>query len=114
MTEKTYLHAGYSELKGEYRARFANDALRVKVLEKGGATDIQLTQFITPLSKIDAVAKLLEIGFADNNPRAKAALESYLHKHTTSVKPVPAPKAITIEGIRARVEAATDVEQQPF
>jgi len=114
MTEKTYLYAGYSELKGEYRARFANDALRVKVLEKGGATDIQLTQFIAPLSKVEAVAKLLEIGFADSNTRARAALEDYLLKHTTQPKVVNAPKAITIEGIRARAEATADVDQTPF
>jgi len=111
MTTKTFTHAGYSKLNGEYKARFANDALRVKVLEKGGHTDVQIEAFIKPLTKQEAVAKLLELGFADANPMAKAALEAELDKRTDAPKTVKASKATkakpTLEGIKIKAAKAT-------
>jgi hypothetical protein len=128
MTTKTFTHAGYSKLNGEYKARFANDALRVKVLEKGGHEDVQIEAFIKPLTKIEAVKKLLEIGFANANPAAKAALEAELDKRTETPKAVKAPgvtktakapaKKVTMEGIKikaaAKTKANADLEDAPF
>ena len=39
---KSFTHAGVSRLKGEFKVRFCNDALRVKVLAKNGHTDIDI------------------------------------------------------------------------
>ena len=92
MTTKTFTHAGYSKLNGEYKARFANDALRVKVLEKGGHEDVQITEFVKPLTKTEAVQKLLEMNFAKGNTAAQAALEAELDKRTEQPKAAKAPK----------------------
>jgi diaminopimelate decarboxylase len=48
MTTKTFTHAGVSKLNGVVKARFANDAMRVKVLQKGGHTDIDMTELMRP------------------------------------------------------------------
>jgi len=44
MTEKLFTHAGTSRLNGVVKARFANDALRVKVLAKNDHTDIDIIE----------------------------------------------------------------------
>ena len=41
---KTFSHAGVSKLDGEFKVRFANDALRTKVLIKNGHTDIDILE----------------------------------------------------------------------
>ena len=116
MTTKTFTHAGVSRLNGVIKARFANDALRVKVLAKGGHTEIDLVEFLEPLSKEDAVRKLIDMDFAKGNTEIQAALEAELDKRTETPKAEKAPKApkaaktpkakpITIEGIKARAPA---------
>ena len=118
MTNKTFTHAGVSRLNGVIKARFANDALRVKVLAKGGHTEIDLVEFLEPLSKIEAVMKLIEMDFAKGNTEYQAALEAELDKRTEAPKAEKAPKApkaakapkakpITIEAIKARAPAKT-------
>jgi hypothetical protein len=120
MTNKTFTHAGVSRLNGVIKARFANDALRVKVLAKGGHTEIDLVEFLEPLGKTEAVIKLIEMDFAKGNTEIQAALEAELDKRTEAPKAEKAPKAvkakapaktkakpITIEGIKARAPAKT-------
>jgi hypothetical protein len=121
MTNKTFTHAGVSRLNGVIKARFANDALRVKVLAKGGHTEIDLVEFLEPLGKIEAVMKLIEMDFAKGNTEYQAALEAELDKRTEAPKAEKAPKApkaakapaktkakpITIEAIKARAPAKT-------
>lgn len=124
MTTKTFTHAGVSRLNGVVKARFANDALRVKVLAKGGHTDIDLTEFLEPLSKTEAVIKLIEMNFAKGNAEVQAALDAELDKREVAPKAVKAPKApkvkaskpITIETIKAKapkVDTST-MEDAPF
>jgi hypothetical protein len=138
MTSKTYTHAGVSRLpNGTVKARFANDALRVKVLAKGGHTDIDLVEFTTPLTKVEAVQKLIEMNFANGNAEIQAALDEALDKRVEGAnkeprktkeakkpKKAPAPKAITLDSIaakkvtqvsKAQVEAQlADMEDAPF
>ena len=113
MTDKLFSHAGFSLHKGSYKARFANDALRVKVLEKDGHTDIQMTALIQPSTKQEAVEALLKANFAGENALAKAALEAELDKRSDAPKAVKAtpkakaaPKAksknITLDSIMAK------------
>ena len=45
---KTFSHAGVSKLNGEFKVRFANDALRTKVLIKNDHTDIDIIELPTP------------------------------------------------------------------
>ena len=67
MSEKLFTHAGTSRLNGVVKARFANDALRVKVLAKNDHTDIDIIELKEPLTKSAAVEFLLSIQFATND-----------------------------------------------
>lgn len=73
---KTFSHAGVSRLHGKLKVRWANGAERVKVLIKGGHTDIDLIEMIAPKTKEDAVAYLLEINFDNGDAEVRACLEA--------------------------------------
>jgi hypothetical protein len=90
----SYSHAGVSKLNGEFKVRFANDALRVKVLAKNGHKDIDIIELKNPMTKADAVAFLLSIDFDNGNKAVRAALEAAADKRTEKpAKATPAPKA---------------------
>ena len=107
----TFTHAGVSTLNGVTKARFANDALRVKVLAKNGHKDIDIIELKEPMSKEDAIAYLISIDFATQNGKTnantQAALEEAVDKR--AVKPAKAPKAAkakpTMDAIKAKVAA---------
>jgi len=113
---KTFKFAGVSKRAGSFKARFANDQMRVKVLAKTGSSDIDLIELKAPMSKLDAVAFLLKINFDNGNALVREALESYQSKHTdapkakTVTKAKPATKAKTkskpsLDAIAARAKA---------
>ena len=106
---KVFSHAGVSRLNGVIKARFANDALRVKVLAKGGHTDIDLVEFLEPLTKDAAIAKLIEMEFGKGNVEIEEALASEMDKRTEvpkATKVAKPAKAITIESIKAKAKPA--------
>jgi hypothetical protein len=88
---KLFSHVGVSRLNGVIKARFANDSMRVKVLTKGGHTDIDLVELTAPMTKEDAIQKLIEMNFANGNVEIQAALEAEISKRTS--QPVPAKTA---------------------
>lgn len=88
-----YSHAGVSKLNGEFKVRFANDALRVKVLAKNGHKDIDIVELKHPMTKEDAVAFLMKIDFANGNKAVQAALEAAAEKRGVTAKPAKAEKA---------------------
>jgi len=109
---KTFSHAGVSKLDGNFKVRFANDAMRTKVLIKSGHTDIDLMELPNPMTKEDAVAFLLSIDFATKdtvrNEAVHEAILSELDKRAE--KPAKAPKAPksakpSMKGIEAKVAA---------
>lgn len=91
----SYSHAGVSKLNGEFKVRFCNDALRVKVLAKNGHKDIDIIELKHPMTKEDAVAYLLSIDFDNGNKVIRAALEAAADKRgvTPGSKVEKAPKA---------------------
>jgi len=118
---KSFTHAGVSRLKGEFKVRFCNDALRVKVLAKNGHTDIDIIQLREAMSKEDTIAYLMEIDFATKdsvtNKEVQAALEAELDKRSDKPVAVKAPKAVkakapkvpkgpSMDAIKAKVAAA--------
>jgi hypothetical protein len=120
-----FSHAGVSKLDGEFKVRFANDALRVKVLAKNGHTDIDILELKHPMTKEDAVAYLMEIDFATRdgvtNADVQAALAAELDKRSPAdkapkaLKAAKAPKAKakpTMKAIEAKV-AAKKAEAKP-
>lgn len=75
-----FTHAGVSKQNGEFKVRFANDALRVKVLAKNNHKDIDIIELKNPMTKEDAVAYLLSINFDNGNKAVRAALEAAAEK----------------------------------
>ena len=53
-TDKTFKVAGISKLNGEYKVRFANDIMRIKVLAKSGHEDIRLAELDNAVTKMEA------------------------------------------------------------
>ena len=106
-----FSHAGVSRLNGEFKVRFANDALRVKVLAKNGHKDIDMIELKEPMSKEDAIAYLIAIDFATRDGVTNAEVEMALQEAVDkrAVKPAKAPKAAkakpTMESIKAKVTA---------
>lgn len=94
----TFTHAGVSRLNGEFKVRFCNDALRVKVLAKNGHKDIDIVELRHSMSKEDAVEFLLSIDFANGNKEVQAALDAAATKRGVKAKP-------TIAAIEKKVAA---------
>ena len=88
-----FSHAGVSTQNGVTKVRFANDALRTKVLIKNGHKDIDIVELKHPMSKEDAVAYLLSIDFDNGNKTVRAALEAAADKRGVATV---APKAKTV------------------
>jgi len=80
-----FSHAGVSKLNGEFKVRFCNDAMRVKVLAKNGHKDIDIIELKTPMSKVEIVEYLLSIDFDNGNKEVRAALEQALDKRSAPV-----------------------------
>jgi hypothetical protein len=73
--------AGTSTLpEGGTKVRFANDMTRVKVLVKGGHTNIDLIELPNAMTKEDIVAYLIKIDFADGNADKLAAINAEASK----------------------------------
>jgi len=81
MTTKTYKFAGISTLNGKTKIRFANDIMRIKVLDKNGHTDVNIKELPEAMLKGDAVKHLSSIGFASDVASTKAALEKAANKY---------------------------------
>ena len=90
---KTFTHAGVSKQDGEFKVRFANDATRVKVLQKNGHTDIDIVELKNPMTKEDAIAYLMSIDFANGNAAVEQALEQAVEARAVSLK-TKEPKAV--------------------
>lgn len=110
---KLFKVAGVSRRNGTFKARFANDMTRVKVLAKTGSSDIDLIELKEPMTKEDAVAFLISIDFDNGNTEIRNALEQELDKRTVTPKATKAAKAPkakkstpSLDAIKARGEAA--------
>ena len=127
---KTFSHAGVSKLDGEFKVRFANDALRTKVLVKNGHTDIDILELPYPMTKEDAIAHLLSIDFATDkfgatNQAVHEAILAELDKRAPegaskdrpkkeAKKPKkPKAEAPSMEAIEAKVAAKKATPQVP-
>ena len=82
---KSFSHAGVSKQDGEFKVRFANDALRTKVLVKNGHTDIDLVELPREMTKAEIAVHLVEIGFGKGNAAVEAAV-AYVAKKNPAAK----------------------------
>jgi hypothetical protein len=108
-----FSHAGVSKLNGEFKVRFANDALRVKVLAKNGHKDIDIIELKNPMSKEDAVAYMLSIDFDNGNKAIRAALEAAADKRGVTKAEKPAPKAKATPVAKTKTGSATVKTAEP-
>lgn len=112
-TDKTFKVAGVSKQNGEYKVRFANDIMRIKVLAKHGHEDIRLAQLDEPMTKMDAILAIADLPeYAD--AEAQACINDWISENgskTVSVKVKPGP-AVT----RATPSPVTELEDDdvPF
>ncbi|NBR23623.1 MAG: hypothetical protein EBU08_07605 [Micrococcales bacterium] len=112
----SYSFAGTSVLKGELKVRFANSDARAKQLAKLGDTDVNIVQLPRAMDKSEAVAYLLESGFAKDilvraaleaevAPRAKAKAPRTVKVRVKSVKPKAKVKVDRTAATEAEVDA---------
>jgi hypothetical protein len=81
MTDKTFKFVGSSVFNGKTKLRFANDIMRIKVLDKNGHQDVNFKELPEAMDKASAVAHLNQIGFAGENADIKAALSKAAKKY---------------------------------
>ena len=106
--------AGTSTLPtGETKVRFANDMTRVKVLLKGGHTNIDLIELPYAMTKEQIVSYLLSIDFADGDLTKAAAIQAEAAKRKVELQAAkPAKSAKPAKTKAPKVEA--DFDEAPF
>ena len=121
-TDKLFTVAGISKREGEYKVRFANDTMRVKVLIKGGHEDVRLVELDAPSTKMEAVQVLRDMPeFSD--AIAQATIAEFIEDNTPKAPRTKAAKAAKVKpessptatkAPKAKVEMPTDMEDAPF
>jgi hypothetical protein len=88
-TDKKFSVAGVSTLSGKTKIRFANDAMRIKILAKNGHQDVELIDLPREMTKSEIAQHMVEIDFAKGR-KAVADAVAYVSKKnpaaTTAVK----------------------------
>ena len=119
---QTFSHAGVSKLNGEFKVRFCNDAMRVKVLAKNGHTGIDIVELKNPMTKVEIVEYLLSIDFDNGNKEVRTALEQALDKRSApeaankspAKKEVKKPKKAPAPKKAVAVKADPVLEDAPY
>jgi hypothetical protein len=94
MTSKLYTVAGVSKQNGEYKVRFANDTMRIKVLAKHGHEDITLVELPEATSKLAAI-KFIKTLDEFQGAAEQSAIADYLdRKDVTPKRAATAVKAV--------------------
>lgn len=101
-TDKTYKFAGISNHNGDYKVRFANDIMRIKILAKNGHEDIRFFELDEPMTKLEAVLTIAgydELG----DTIAQATINDYIAENSprksTSKTTDPAVTRTHVESI---------------
>ena len=111
-TDKTFTVVGVSKLKGEYKVRFANDIMRVKVLSKGGHEDIRLVELDEPMNKLDAVLAIKNMTEFEDVGAQNAFLE-YVERSVPATKPESTPTATKSKAVTTTAKVSKVTPQVP-
>jgi hypothetical protein len=115
-TDKLFTVAGISKLNGNYKVRFANDLMRIKVLAKSGHEDIRLAELTKASTKLEAAKAILAMDdFSDTV--AQATITEYLEDNAPKAKtaPVKAPaKSQPKAKVAPKAVKVTEDEDAPF
>jgi hypothetical protein len=98
-TEKKFAVAGVSTLNGKTKIRFANDAMRVKILAKNGHSDVDLIELPREMTKGEIAQYMTEQAFGSDKPAVLAAIKDLAKKN-------PVGKTATTAASEAAVIAA--------
>ena len=118
-TDKLFTVAGTSKLNGEYKVRFANDTMRIKVLTKSGHEDITLVELPSEMSKLDAIKFIAGLD-EFQTVGSKTAIADYLDRNEVAPKapvaktPAKAPAKATTKSTKTAKAAVEDAEDAPF
>jgi len=118
-TSKLYTVAGVSKLNGEYKVRFANDVMRIKVLAKHGHEDITLVELPNEMTKLDA-AKFLNGLDEFAGAAEQSAIADYLDRKdekpakATAVKAKAKATKAPAKAPKVSAKAAAEMEDAPF
>jgi hypothetical protein len=107
-TDKLFTVVGTSKLDGEYKVRFANDIMRVKVLAKHGHEDITLIELDEAMDKL-AAAQFIKTLDEFAGPNEQAAIDDYIERNTPKAPKVKAEKPAKVaKAKKAKVEDAAE------
>lgn len=116
-TDKLFTVAGTSKLNGEYKVRFANDTMRIKVLTKSGHEDITLVELPSEMSKLDAIKFIAGLD-EFQTVGSKTAIADYLDRNEVAPKAADKLVAATtaaVKTMKVKAKAAVeDAEDAPF
>ena len=85
-TAKRFTVVGVSTLKGITKIRFANDSMRIKILQKNGHVDIDFVTLPDPLTKRDAIKALREQGWYKSDIDIQDAMDMVLYRNPETVE----------------------------
>ena len=114
-TDKTFSVAGISKLNGNYKVRFANDVMRIKVLAKSGHEDIRLADLEGEFTKLAAAQALLGLDeFQD--AIAQSTITEYIEDNSPKAKVSKPVATATKTPVAKTTKAAkvTEDEDAPF
>jgi hypothetical protein len=84
-TEKKFGVAGVSTLDGKTKIRWANDAMRIKILVKNGHSNVELINLPREMTKREIALYLQEIEFKKDDVDVQAAIRYTLRKNPAEV-----------------------------
>ena len=102
--DKLFTVAGTATHKGVTKVRFANDLVaRIKILNKAGATNINLVELPSAMTKLDALKYLSEQGITEGD--AGYAVASKMAEKTKVAK--KGEVKVAGKGVKASASKAT-------
>lgn len=91
-TDKRFSVVGISTLKGKTKIRFANDTMRIKILQKNGHEDIDFITLPHEMGKAEAINYLRNEGWYESNTEVQDAMDMVLYRNPrVGQNPVPNP-----------------------
>ena len=113
-TDKLFKVAGISKLNGEYKVRFANDIMRIKVLAKSGHEDIRLAELDNAVTKMEA-AMLISGMDEFSDVVAQATIAEYIEENTPKApKAKTAPVKAPVKAKATKTTTKAELEDAPF
>ena len=112
-TDKQFKVFGTSKQGDSYKVRFANDTMRVKVLEKHGHTDVILVELSEAVSKYEGIQAIKDLPQFANAASQMAITEYLSEKAPKAVAKAPAKTPAKAKA-PAKAVKVTEDEDAPF